>query len=294
MNGVSLILPVYNEELCVIQEIERCIASLKKLNLPYEIIIIDDKSTDDSLSIIIDFINKHKNLTILLIENKKNYGVGYSRRIASEKAKYEIIVWTDVDLSYPNQDLDKIVNHFLNTNAEMTVGARKTEEGSLKVIRFSVKFFIRKLAEFLSQEKIPDLNSGMRVFKKNTAKKYFKFMPNGFSCVSTLSLSFLTNNHDVNYFNINYNQRSGKSKFKFFVDTARYIRQVIIICTAFNPLRIYLTLGFGMIGIAILISIFGIYKNFYIPNSSILFFLTGIVFVFMGAIADLISKNNKN
>lgn len=293
MHGISLILPVFNEEKCLLEELERCVASLIKTKLAYEIIIIDDKSTDNSLSIMTNYIEENKDLPIIIIKNKKNLGVGYSRKIGSEKAKYEIIIWTDVDLSYPNQDLDQIIDYFIKSNVDMTVGSRKTEEGTYKLIRFSVKFFIRKLAEFLSQEKIPDLNSGMRVFKKKIAKKYYKFMPDGFSCVSTLSLSFLTNKHDVNYYEINYKQRSGKSKFKFFVDTAKYIKQVIVICTTFNPLRIYLSIGFSLIFLAILISLFGIYLNFYIPNSSILFFLTGIVFIFMGAIADLISKNNK-
>ena len=132
------------------------------------------------------------------------------------KAKYEIIIWTDVDLSYPNQDLDQIIDYFIKSNVDMTVGSRKTEEGTYKLIRFSVKFFIRKLAEFLSQEKIPDLNSGMRVFKK-IAKKYYKFMPDGFSCVSTLSLSFLTNKHDVNYYEINYKQRSENLNLNFLL-----------------------------------------------------------------------------
>jgi hypothetical protein len=92
------------------------------------------------------------------------------------------------------------------------------------------------------ENKIPDLNSGYRIFKKEIAEKYVNLLPNGFSCVTTMTLSFIINNHQVNYLNIKYKERMGTSKFNIFSDTFKYIRQIAYLTTLFNPLKIYFSL----------------------------------------------------
>lgn len=294
INGYSLILPIFNEEKCILDEIKRCLNSLKKSNKEFEIIIIDDCSTDNSFEIADNFIKESKTNNVRLFKNFKNFGVGYGRKRGSEIAKYKNIIWTDVDMTYPNHKIHELIQFYEESNVDMSVGNRLQEMGTFKILRYPAKLLIRKLAEFLAEEKIPDLNSGFRIFNKEIAKKFFKFLPNGFSCVSTLSLSFLTNNRNVNYFDIEYKNRVGTSKFKFFSDTAKYIRQVIIMCTTFNPLRFYLTLFMTFLSASIALSIFGIYTSFTIPNSAVILFLISFIFLIIGALAESISNIHKD
>ena len=100
------------------------------------------------------------------------------------------------------------------------------------------KWFVRKLAERLTNADIPDLNSGLRAFRRPVALPYLKLLPPGFSCVTTITLAFLSNGHEVRYIPIDYAKRAGRSKFHFFSDAYRYVLQVLRMVMYFNPLKV--------------------------------------------------------
>jgi glycosyltransferase involved in cell wall biosynthesis len=289
-NGISLVLPIYNEEGCIEKEISRCIESLQKTNLSFEIIIINDCSTDNSLKIINSIIEQNNNKDIKLISNSKNLGSGYCRRIGTASSAYENIIWTDVDLTYPNDELNQLYEFFSKTKVDMTVGSRNEERGTYKILRIIVKNIIKKFAEFLSENKIPDLNSGYRIFKKEVAEKYVNLLPNGFSCVTTMTLSFIINNHQVNYLNIKYKERMGTSKFKIFSDTFKYIRQIAYLTTLFNPLKIYFSLFLIFFMTSIGVGIYGLLKNFAIPNIAVILFVSSVIFFAIGTLSESVNK----
>ncbi len=290
-NGVSIILPVYNEEECVIKELERIIESAKKIGIPFEIILIDDFSLDNSQKLIIEFLNKNnqfvnENFDVKLLKNRKNFGSGYSRKTASICAKFDNIIWTDVDMSYPNDEVHLLYNYFKMTGSDMCVGNRTTEEGTVKFLRFSAKYLIKKFAEFLSEEKIKDLNSGFRIFKKHVGSKYFNLLPKGFSCVTTITLSFLCNDHFVNYIDIKYSKRVGVSKFHFIKDTLKYIRQIVLMSVTYNPLKVYFLVFLIFLFGSLFISIYGFLKFNTIPNSAVTLFISSIIFLAIGSLAE--------
>ena len=91
------------------------------------------------------------------------------------------------------------------------VGARTSEEaGKHKALRVPAKWFVRKLAEHLVNSAIPDLNSGLRAFRREVALPYLRLLPPGFSCVTTITLAFLSNEHEVRYVPIDYAKRAGR------------------------------------------------------------------------------------
>lgn len=294
-SGLTIILPVYNEEECVIQELERIIQSAKKIGNPFEIILIDDFSKDNSKKLIEDFLTKNNQFSnesfdVKFLKNRKNFGSGYSRKVGSISAKFDNIVWTDVDMSYPNDEIHLLYDHFKKTGSDMCVGNRTSEEGTFKFLRFPVKYLIRKFAEFLSEEKIEDLNSGFRIFKKNIAEKYFNLLPKGFSCVTTITLSFLCNDHFVNYIDIKYSKRAGISKFHFIKDTFKYIRQIILMTVIYNPLKVYFLVFLIFLFASLFISIYGFIKFNTIPNSAVTLFIASIIFLALGSLAEAIRK----
>ncbi len=142
-------------------------------------------------------------------------------------------MWTDVDMTYPNDEHPELVKEL--DGYDHVVGARRTEEGTLKVLRVPAKWFIRKLASYLTETDIQDLNSGLRAFRRDVAMQYVHHLPAGFSCVTTLTMSFLGNGYSVKYVPIDYFPRAGRSKFHWWRDTKRYLLQVVRMVAVVQP-----------------------------------------------------------
>ncbi len=107
------------------------------------------------------------------------------------------------------------------------------------------KWVIRKIAERASPTtQIPDLNSGLRAFRREVSLPYLRLLPPGFSCVTTITLSFLSNQHDVDYLPIDYAKRAGRlASSTSSKDAYRYILQVLRMVMYFNPIKVLMPLA---------------------------------------------------
>ena len=172
------------------------------------------------------------------------------------------------------------------------VGARTSEEGSLKVFRVPAKWFVRKLAERLTNADIPDLNSGLRAFRRTVARPYLRLLPPGFSCVTTITLAFLSNSHEVRYVPIEYAKRAGGTKFHFFSDAYRYVLQVLRMVMYFNPLKVLMPLALFLLGLGIAKGIYDLVVHpLHFANDTILIFVTGLILASLALLADLIVRS---
>lgn len=278
---VSVVLPVYNEIDHLDEELERIRKAFDASPYSYEVIVVDDASTDGSSE-------RLKEIPwIRLISFVSNRGPGAARKIGTEAAHGTVVVWSDVDMSYPNDDLPELVDAL--EGYDQVVGARTTEEGSHKIARVPAKWTIRKLAEYLSQSEIPDLNSGFRAFRRSVADQFLYLLPDGFSHVTTLTMAFLANGYSVRYVDIPYAKRSGTSKFRFVADTRLYIQQVTRMIMMWNPLRvltpiavILFLIGFGKLVFDL------VDKDFRVGTNTLLVVMTaGLIFV-LALLADLV------
>ena len=237
---VTVVLPCYNERDHVELEIKRIRAALEAAGLTHEMLCIDDGSTDGTREVLegIDGIR-----TILL---PRNQGSGTARRIGTQQARGRVVVWTDADLTYPNERIPELVAQ-LDDTYDQVVGARRTEAGTYRLARVPAKWAIRKLASFLTSTDIPDLNSGLRAFKRSVAEPYLRLLPSGFSCVTTITLAFLSNGHQVKYVPIDYFKRAGRSKFHPLKDAYNYLLQVLRMVMYFNPLRVLMPVALTLL-----------------------------------------------
>jgi polyisoprenyl-phosphate glycosyltransferase len=237
---VSVVLPCFNERDHVVLEIKRIRAALEAAGMSYELICVDDGSTDGTREVLqgIDGIR-----TILL---PRNQGSGTARRIGTQAASGRVVVWTDADMTYPNELIPELVAE-LDDTYDQVVGARRTEAGTYRFFRVPAKWAIRKLAAYLTNTEIPDLNSGLRAFKRSVAEPYLRLLPPGFSCVTTITLAFLSNGHQVKYVPIDYFRRAGRSKFHPFKDAYNYIIQVLRMVMYFNPLRVLMPVALTLL-----------------------------------------------
>jgi polyisoprenyl-phosphate glycosyltransferase len=237
---VTVVLPCFNERDHVEQEVKRIRAALEAAGMSYELICVDDGSTDGTREVLQGIAGIR---TLLLARNQ---GSGTARRLGTQLARGRVVVWTDADMTYPNERIPELVAE-LDDSVDQVVGARRGEAGTLKFFRVPAKWAIRKLAAYLTNTDIPDLNSGLRVFKRRVAEPYLRLLPAGFSCVTTITLAFLSNGHQVKYVPIDYFKRSGRSKFHPFKDAYNYILQVLRMVMYFNPLRVLMPLALTLL-----------------------------------------------
>ena len=146
---VSIILPCYNEEGHVTAEVARICAAMDASGYRYELIAYDDASTDDTLARLYQVAPRFPQLEI--VPFRRNGGSGTIRRIGTQRARGEIVVWTDADMTYPNERIPELVQMLAkDPDVDQVVGARTSEQGSHKLLRVPAKWLIRMLAERLT------------------------------------------------------------------------------------------------------------------------------------------------
>ncbi|MEA3346547.1 MAG: glycosyltransferase family 2 protein [Candidatus Auribacterota bacterium] len=278
-SGFTVIIPAYNESL----SIAKTISELEKLPAEFEIIVVDDGSTDETFELAM----KTK---VKVLKHLTNRGYGASLKTGIRNARYNKIVIIDADGTYPNEKIPELVEILESENFDMVVGARTNKDVKIPLIRRPAKWFINRLASFLTKTKIPDLNSGLRVMKKSVLEKYICFLPDGFSFTTTITIAMLTNEYNVKYVPIDYLKRSGKSKIRPIHDTLDFIQLVIRTVLYFSPLRIFLPLSLPLIIIGFFLMLFQaiFYRN--ISTVSVIISLGGVQLLAVGMLADLIDK----
>ena len=287
----SIVLPCFNEEEHVLLEVERICAAMDKSGIGYELLAVDDGSTDQTLARLRRAEPDFPNLRV--IHFPRNGGAGTVRRIGTQQARGEIVVWTDADLTYPNERIPEFVAMLdADPAVDQVVGARTSEEGTLKIARVPAKWFVRKLAERLTNADIPDLNSGLRAFRRAVALPYLKLLPPGFSCVTTITLAFLSNGHEVRYVPIDYAKRAGRSKFHFFSDAYRYVLQVLRMVMYFNPLKVLMPPALFLLGLGAAKGVYDLVVHpLHVANDTLLIFVTGMILASLALLADLIVRS---
>jgi glycosyltransferase involved in cell wall biosynthesis len=283
---VSVVLPVYNERGHVREEIDRIQRALAASPYTFEIIVVDDGSDDGSETELPAIEG------IRLIRHNRNRGSGSARRTGTTAARGRVVVWTDTDMSYPNDEIPSLVKEL--DGHDQVVGARRTEEGTHRLLRMPAKWFIRKLASYLTETDIPDLNSGLRAFRRDVAMQYVHQLPAGFSCVTTLTMSFLANGYSVKYVPIDYRPRAGESKFHWWRDTKRYLLQVVRLSLSYNPLKVFLPIGLTLLAVGLFkLGYDWVDKDFRLAANTLLILFASLQAITVGLLADLVVRATK-
>ena len=165
----------------------------------------------------------------------------------------------------------------------------------MRLLRTPAKWAIRKLASYLARESIPDLNSGLRVFRTDVARQFLYLLPRGFSCVTTITMAFLANGYSVGYRPIEYFPRKGDSKFHWWRDTSRYLLQVIRMTLMWEPVRVFgpPAAAMGLVGVGKLIYDL-IDKDFRVGTNTIVLLGLALALAILGMLADLVVQLNKS
>ncbi|OGZ34025.1 MAG: hypothetical protein A3I88_02595 [Candidatus Portnoybacteria bacterium RIFCSPLOWO2_12_FULL_39_9] len=278
--AVSIVIPAYNEESRIGAVLNDLLAMIKSWNIECEIIVVDDGSKDKTAQIAGGF-------DVQLVQHKQNKGYGASLKTGIRQARYNIIGIADADGTYPVERVPELVR-FIG-EYDMAVGARVGKNVKMPLFRRPAKWLLNKYANYLVQEKIPDLNSGLRVFKKDVFEKFRSILPNGFSFTTTLTLALLSNDYQVRYIPIDYFERGGKSKIRPFRDTVNFFTLITKTSLYFNPLRVYMPIALSLLGFGAISFGYDIFVLQNITDRTMALFLWGVQLGVIGLLADMMS-----
>lgn len=285
----TVIVPCYNE----VKALPEAIVDLQKIlseTGPHELIVVDDGSTDGTSEALKSLQETVPDLKVLTHENNQGYGA--SLKYGIRHASHEYIVITDADGTYPNERIGDLLANM--KNYDMVVGSRTADNVEYSTVRKIPKYFLTRYAAWIAGQNIPDLNSGLRVFKRSLAEKYLRILPDGFSFTTTITMAHLTNNYSVHYEPIGYFQRIGKSKIQPIRDTLRFLQLIIRLGVYFAPLKIFGPFA-AIQTFAFMISIsYDVFILNDITDKSIILLMFGMNTIFFALLADMIDKRSQS
>ncbi len=280
---VSIIIPAYNEESRIAQVLDYLLNQVNFGHIEYEVIVVDDGSTDKTVQIL-------EGYDLKIVKHEKNKGYGASLKDGIAQAQYDLIAITDADGTYPVDRIPELIGYM--DDYDMAVGARTGKGAQIPLIRKPAKWLLSKYANYLVKENIPDLNSGLRVFKKEIYQKFRNLLPSGFSFTTTITLALLSNDYRVKYIPIKYFKRGGKSKIKPIRDTINFFALVTRTSLYFNPLRVFIPISLALLIVGFILLAYEIFVSRDITDKTMILFLWGMQFGIMALLADMISRRS--
>lgn len=240
---ISIVIPALNEEAAIASTVLELKTVLENAQLtPYDIVVVDDGSSDATARLA-------QGAGARVVSHPHNVGYGKSLKDGIIAARFDMIVITDADGTYPIHDIPRLVAEY-RRGFDMVVGARKGKHYKESIIKTPLRWILKSIVEFTATRKIPDINSGLRVFSRGTVIPYFNHLCDTFSFTTSMTLAYMMNSRFVHYIPIEYFERSGRTKVKLFRDSLRTMQYIIEAATYYNPLKIFSFFSFICLGFA--------------------------------------------
>ncbi|HEX8280356.1 MAG TPA: glycosyltransferase family 2 protein [Chthoniobacterales bacterium] len=281
--SISVLIPAFNEEGAIASTLH-ALAELRPQFADMQVIVINDGSTDRTGEIA-------RSQGANVIEHQQNRGYGAALKAGLHRARFDFIVIADADGTYPLADIPKLVSEM--SDHDMIVGARSGKIVQVPLLRRPGKWMITRLAMYLSHQHIPDLNSGLRVFRKDVALRFLPLYPDGFSFTTTITLAMLTNAYRVKFVPINYLTRIGKSSIHPVRDFMNFIILIIRICAFFKPLNVFTPPALTLLVLGLVKGTIDYTRQGHLGLLGVSMALTGLQMLFIGLLADLIDQRMK-
>ena len=281
MMQASVILPAFNEEGGLAVTLER----LKKVPLSLEVIVVDDGSTDRTGEIA-------KKFGARVIRHPTNGGYGHSLKSGILVATHDLVAIADADGTYPVEELPAMMQK-MEEGFDMVVGARHGAHFRGTFLKMPARFVFQFLVEFSTGRHIPDVNSGLRVFRKSDIVPLFPLLCGTFSFTTTLTLAYCFLRKFICYMPISYEKRIGRSKVRLVRDSLRTLQYIVESIARFNPLKLYLLLASVLLLLATGFALAWWYFSLTILSVAMSIFLVGAFLIFaLGLYASSVSKEH--
>jgi glycosyltransferase involved in cell wall biosynthesis len=276
MTELTCVVPAYDEE-----AVGEVVAGLRRVlaGRDFEVIVVDDGSERPI---------EAEGATVIRHPNNRGYGAAVKAGLL--RAKGERVLIVDADGTYPLEAIPGL----LLTDYDMVVGARTGANVSIPAYRRPAKWLLGWLAGYLSGAEIPDLNSGLRVFRRDRALEFIHLYPRGFSFTTTITLAFLCNDYTVKYVPIDYRPRRGRSKINPISDGLAFAALIVRTMLYFNPLKVFIPAASLMLLVAA--SVFS-YSAFVLGRvmdiTVVTLTLAAVEVALVGLLAELVVKRRR-
>ncbi|MFP4471336.1 MAG: glycosyltransferase family 2 protein [Bacteroidales bacterium] len=279
---ISIIVPAYNEEDAIRFSLEKFIELGFHEN--HELIYINDGSTDRTAEIIREY-------PVILYSHNVNKGYGAALKTGIRKATGDKVIILDSDGQHDPRYIHQLIE--LLKDYDMVIGERDNKSFQVKR-RQSGKKLIRKVGEYLVEQKLPDYNSGFRGFDRTLIHEMLHLMPNGFSLSTTSTLAFMKEGYTIATFPITVEERVGrKSNVKMVKDGSKTMLLLFRIIMLFNPLKIFFPFSVITTFLGLAWGTYGYFMADRFPNSAMLVVVFGMMMFFIGLLADQVAMLNR-
>ena len=240
---ISIVIPAYNEAQCIAAVVKRALDTAQRAQMSsYEVIVVDDGSDDGTGDIA-------ANAGASVVRNITNKGYGYSLKKGISKASYDTIAIFDGDGTYPVEELPQLLGKY-QEGYDLVVGQRTGKHFHEGAGKWLLRLILRVMVEFVSRQRIPDINSGFRVFSKKTVLPYCARLCDTFSFSTSQTLAYLMTNRHMVYVPVDYSRRIGCSKVRLLSDSLQTVQFICQAALYYDPLRIFLLLAGGTLAFA--------------------------------------------
>ncbi len=277
---LTVIIPVYNEEQIIGSLLDSIKQALDAYNRSYEILLVNDGSTDDTVK----SIDKDK---VRVVTHPYNMGNGAAVKTGIRNARGEVLVLMDGDGQHDPEHIAQLVKHI--PEYDMVVGSRSGGNYQGPLHRRLANKVYNMLASYITQQRIVDLTSGFRAVKQNIAKKFVYLLPNTFSYPTTITLAMIKAGYSLKYEPVATNKRMGKSKIRLLRDGMRFFLIMIKVATLFSPFRIFFPISMVSILAGVIYGSYMIIQHSHFSNMVLLLLITGVLVFLLGLIAEEIN-----
>ncbi len=274
---VSIIIPAHNEA----QNIERVISDIRELHPDFEIIVIDDGSSDDTRAVA-------SGAGAVVYGHPYNMGNGAAIKSGIRIASGQVVVFMDGDGQHDPADIGRLVEYL--PEFDMVVGARP-KGGQASCLRGLGNWIYNRLASYVTKFRIEDLTSGFRAIKSDIAHNLLYLLPNTYSYPTTLTLGVLRTGRSIRYVPVKGRPRkTGRSKIRILRDGVRFFMIITKICALYSPLRIFVPISLGTFFTGLGYYLYTFFTANRFTNMSALLFTTSVLIFMLGLISEQISQ----
>jgi glycosyltransferase involved in cell wall biosynthesis len=274
---VSVIIPAFNES----DNIERVVKDIRTLYPTFEIIVVDDGSSDDTARVA-------KSAGAEVYRHPYNIGNGAAVKTGMRTASGEVLVFMDGDGQHDPKDIQRLLDHM--PEFDLVVGERP-KGGQASASRAMGNWFYNRFASYVAKFPIRDLTSGFRAIKADVAREFIFLLPNTYSYPTTITLGVLRSGRSIKYQKITIRRRQGgKSGIRLLSDGIRFFMIITKICTLYSPFRIFLPVSFLLFLLGILYYTYTFFTAGRFTNMSQLLFSTSVIIFMMGLVSEQICQ----
>ena len=236
---ISVVIPAYNEEGAIAETVAQVGRILTDAGFQgFEIIVVDDGSADRTAEIA-------ASAGARVISKPQNIGYGHSLKVGIAAASHDMVVITDADGTYPIDQIPALVERY-RQGFDMVVGARTGEHYHESRLKSPLRTILTWLVEFACGRSVPDVNSGLRVFSRDTIMPFFTHLCDTFSFTTSITMAYILRRKYVEYLPVPYHKRIGATKVRLLRDSLRTMQYIVQAIVFYNPLKLFLLLSMIM------------------------------------------------